>query len=143
MKKFNPKLKWKPVLKADGTPFKYGDGDFGENLLNDPAIYRWRRESPAGTIKQVYIGETANLRERVQTHTYGQKSDPYCVRNLFQEGGTIYLDTLEIEGFKINGIAFSQENLSCQYIRLVFENIMLCLAEKKHIEILNRQRRLR
>lgn len=141
MKIINPKLKWKPVLKTDKDPFEsfeYGDRGFRKYLHNEPAIYRLRLESPAGTIKQVYIGETATLRERVQRHTYGQKSDPYCVRNLFQKRGKIYLDTLEIEGFKINGIAFSQENLSCQYIRLVFENIMLCLAEKKHIEILNR-----
>ena len=142
MKIINPKLEWQPVLKTNKTPFKYGDRGFRKYLHNDPAIYRWRRESPDGTIKQVYIGETANLRKRVQTHSRGRKNDPYWVRRRFPKKGKIYLDTLKIEDFKINGIAFSQENLSCQYIRLVFENIMLCLAaEEENIEILNRRRR--
>ena len=138
MKIINPKLEWQPVLKTNKTPFKYGDRGFRKYLHNEPAIYRLRLESPAGTIKQVYIGETATLRERVQRHKSRRKNDPYSLRKRFLKKGKIYLDTLEIEPFKINNKRYSTRSLRAESKRQLIENIMLYKALNQGYKILNK-----
>lgn len=138
MKTFNPKLTWQSVKNMHGEDFQYGDSR--RHLPLTPAIYRWILKNRQGNIKEIYIGETATLRNRISRHTI---VDPRGRREHFDEwretrGRAIYLETLEIKPFQINNRHYSARSLRDEYKRQLIESIMLYKALDQGYKIRNK-----
>ncbi|OAB45992.1 hypothetical protein [Paenibacillus glacialis] len=135
---------WSKV-ETDEIPYLYPqtfDRSMNKNL-QVPSVYRWRIYKTDSECRDVYIGETDNLKRRVTGYLKPGISQMTNIRmkNLFdnyiEKGYKIELDIVQISTFIFNGIELNQDSLSSKNIRLIIENMIILKHKNLGYNLLN------
>ena len=131
-------LTWLPSKTAKRLEYVYPLNHLG--LSRGPAVYRWAFSAHEGKAR-FRVGQTGNLRQRVSDYLNSTTPAHKNIRKVFNEhrsnGGKVYLETLQFEEFRINGLEFSMNRLSDLFVRGVLENLVCALLQTEGFELLN------
>ena len=135
---------WVPVAVRDGSSFDFStDGAGSIKLLPQvPAVYRWAVYEKK-ILRKVYIGETENLRKRIDQYFNPGPSQSTNLRlnATFKKdndaGLNVRLEMLHVAPTYLNNIYICDGNFSDQYVRKMMENFTLADSDATQYEILN------
>jgi len=99
-------------------------------LSEGAAIYRWGFFK-FGQLKQAYVGETENFRQRIRGYlrpgptqaTNKRMNALFC--KAIDDGFEIRLETLKIEPARLNQLNVCNQNLADPFLRKMMENLIL------------------
>ncbi len=132
------KLEWVPVQGPEGKPYFYPDDHKRlRKCWSKPVVYRWALSGQRRTL----VGETGNLYERVQAYVGSGLGRHIEIRRVFDEelksGGTVGLEVLKFDTFKINGVMFDEQRLHSTFVRVVLENLCCAVLSQQGVQLLN------
>ena len=144
----NINLCWETVPEGD-VPAQFHKYPYSTNAAPVPAgpqIYRWVLRNSSGSIRSVYIGQSREMKERLSGYRNGIPSVPKDqlnrIRHKFVEiensGGSVELQLLRFEPFRLNDVEFSKKRLAFAPARHMLENLLLCQARTQGVELLNK-----
>lgn len=146
----NIDFNWETVSE-NGAPARFHKRPFSEvaNVTPvpfGPQIYRWILANSSGKDSKVYIGQSKNMKARLEGYRNGMpsraKDQLNRIRERFEDteaaGGTIELQLLRFARFSLNGIDISQESLSYAPLRHILENLAIFQAHREGMVLLNR-----
>jgi len=136
-------------VEENGAGYSYPGrfSAFFRDRYSTPAVYRWRiHPGENGKKERVYIGQAEDLVTQIQrvltpprTGKGGQTNRR--LKKLFDAavstGRLVFLDIADFEKFELNGVEFSNRDLTDSFKRLTLENLLLCIAQAEGHPLLN------
>jgi hypothetical protein len=143
----NINLHWETVSERD-VPAQIHKSPYPKSATpapTGPQIYRWVLRNCNGVPVAMYIGQTREMKRRLYGYCHGHQRPTdqlNRIRDKFREvessGGSVELQLLQFDPFSLNGFEFSKKRLAFAPARHMLENLLLCEARTKGVELLNK-----
>ena len=137
-----PLFNWLPVLAQNRHPYLFPEdrNTLSRQDYSRPGIYRWCLRSREGKL-EFLVGETENFYTRIGQYLKHGNKHHIKIRERFDEtlssSGTVSLDLLEFQPFKIAEVTISSEKLHDPFVRLILENLCCLLLLQQGFALVN------